>query len=73
MDQIRYAISVVQPDEIVVTKLDIVAGMKNICVYDDGEICTIGNVDDYKQYLLDMFPQIKWFSESPKGSLIEVR
>lgn len=71
IDQIRYAISVIQPDEIVVTKLDIVADMENICVYEDGEKQVIGNIDDYKQYLLDTFPQIKWFSESPKGALIE--
>ena len=72
IDQLQYAMSIVQPDEIVLTKMDIVEDM-NICVYRRGEIYTIGNANRYKNFLLETFPQIKWISESPKGDLIKVK
>jgi len=71
VDDITYAISITQPDEIVVTKLDILEDM-DINVYKSGELFNIGNLDNYKNFLLETFPQIKYFSESPKGDLIEV-
>jgi len=73
MDQLDYALSIVQPDEVVVTKLDILKDMKEICVYRDGELYTVGNLDSYKNFLLENIPQIRWFSESPKGDLIDVK
>jgi len=71
MDQLRYAFSIVNPDEVVVTKLDILKDFPNICVYDGGSLKTIGNLDLYKEFLMSKFPQIKWFSEAPSGDLIE--
>lgn len=73
LDQLAYAFSIVQPDEVVVTKLDVLDGMDNIGVYKNREFIKIGTLDNYKQFLLDTFPQIKWFSESPMGDLIKVR
>lgn len=73
LDQLEYAISIVQPDEIVVTKLDILGGMDSICVYKDHKPIKIGNLDDYKQFLVDTFPQVKWFSESPDGDMTKAR
>jgi len=72
LDQLRYAFSIVQPDEVVVTKLDILENTPDIKVYDGGALKTIGNLDSYKNFLLETFPQIKYFSESPHGDLIEV-
>jgi adenylosuccinate synthase len=75
VDQIDYAISIVQPDEIVVTKLDIFSTAANIFAYDrtffNGLRC-FKSLNEYKTFLLQRFPQIKWFSESPKGDLIKV-
>jgi adenylosuccinate synthase len=71
LNDINYAISIAQPDEIVVTKLDVLENM-NIGVYKGNELYTIGSLDNYKNFLLETFPQIKYFSESPKGDLIEV-
>jgi len=72
MDQLNYAFSVVRPDEVVVTKLDILKDMDDICVYRNNELYVVGNLDDYKSFLLETFPQIKYFSESPDGDLIDV-
>jgi adenylosuccinate synthase len=73
MDQIRYALSVVQPDEVVVTKMDILKDIPNISVYENGRCISVGNLDAYKSYLLEHFPEITWFSESPHGDLIGTR
>ena len=73
IDQLNYAISIVQPDEIVVTKLDILKNTPNICVYKNNKLFNIGNLDNYKNFLLETFPKIKWFSEAPHGDLIKVR
>lgn len=72
LDEIIYAISIIKPDEIVVTKLDILKNIKDIKVYRQGKEYTIGSLYDYKQFLLDKFPQINYFSEAPDGDLIEV-
>jgi adenylosuccinate synthase len=72
IDQIKYALSVVQPDEIVVTKLDILKYEDSIAVYKGDELYTIGNLDNYKTFLTETFPQVKWFSEAPDGDLIRV-
>lgn len=72
MDELRYAISIVQPDEIVVTKMDILEGYDRIIVWDKGKRKRIGSLDSYKSFLLEQFPQIKYFSESPDGDLVRV-
>jgi len=72
IDQIAYALSVVQPDEVVVTKLDVLKDV-DIAVYKKGELYKIGSLDSYKDFLASTFKQIKWFSESPDGDLIKVR
>lgn len=71
-DEIKYALSVFQPDEIVVTKLDILEDVEEIKIWKDGKEKTIGGLDSYKDYLLTTFPRISHFSESPKGPLIEI-
>lgn len=72
-DEIEYALSVFQPDEIVVTKLDILEDVDVIKVWDNGSEKTIGNIDSYKNFLLETFPRITHFSESPKGPMTKVR
>ena len=73
LKDISYAISIINPDEIVVTKLDILDGMK-IGYYDlSGNLKYFNSLSSYEDFLLTMFPQIKWFSKSPDGSLIKVR
>jgi len=72
IDQLKYAFSILRPDEIVVTKLDILNEMNSISVYENGNLKSIGNVDNYKNFLLETFPKIKYFSESPKGDLIQI-
>ncbi len=71
MDELRYALSIMNPDEIIVTKLDILDGVE-ISVWDNGLIKPIGGLDSYKNFLLENFPKIKYFSESPSGPMIEV-
>jgi adenylosuccinate synthase len=71
IDQLKYAFSVVQPDEVVVTKLDILDGM-NISVYEGGKEYCVGDLGAYKSFLLERLPQIKWFSESPHGDMTMV-
>ncbi|MFA5023336.1 MAG: adenylosuccinate synthetase [Patescibacteria group bacterium] len=70
-DDVDYAISIVQPDEIVVTKLDILDGMK-IGLYKNSKLSMFDTLDSYENYLLERFPQIKWFSKSPSGELLKV-
>lgn len=73
MDQLRYAFSIVGPDEVVVTKMDILKDFSDICVYENNELKHIGDLTTYKSYLIEKFPQIKYFSESPDGDLIETQ
>lgn len=72
IDQLKYAFSIVQPDEVVVTKLDILKDFSDICVFEGAQCKKIGNLDLYKEFLVERFPQIKWFSEAPCGDLIRV-
>lgn len=70
--EIDYALSISQPDEIVVTKLDILEG-EEIRIYEEnGDEKVIGSLSLYKDFLLSRFPKIKYFSESPKGDMIEI-
>lgn len=73
VDEIKYALSVYQPDEIVVTKLDILEDIEEIKVWDEGKEKVIGSLDSYKDFLLETFPGITYFSESPKGPMTKVR
>lgn len=68
MDQMRYAISVVAPTEIVMTKMDILDGMQ-IYVYERGIPRLIGSLDLYKNYLIEQFPMLSAFSNSAHGPL----
>lgn len=70
--EIDYALSISQPDEIVVTKLDILEGEEIKIIEENGKEKVIGSLDSYKDFLLARFPKIKYFSESPKGEMIQV-
>ena len=73
LKDVDYALSIIQPDEIVVTKLDILEGMK-VGIYDIGEkLNFFDNLDSYENFLLERFPKIKWFSKSASGDLIKIR
>jgi adenylosuccinate synthase len=72
VDEVEYALSLFKPDAVVVTKLDILKQEKEICVWEHNELRKIGNISAYKEFLLKRFPQIKYFSESADGDLIEV-
>lgn len=71
VDDLQYAMSIFKPDEIVVTKLDILEDV-DIKVWHNQKEVSIGSLDSYKDYLLNLFPQIAYFSESPDGDLIKV-
>jgi len=71
VEEVKYAISLLQPDSVVVTKLDILKDT-DINVWDNGKLIHIGNLDNYKNFLTETFPEIDYFSESPQGDLIEV-
>jgi len=73
VDELKYALSIYRPDEIVVTKLDILDDVEEIKVWDNGKEKTIGNINSYKDFLLETFPQITHFSTSPKGPLLTVK
>jgi len=71
-DDIDYAMSIVKPDQVVVTKLDILEKIGDIYVWRGGKMIKVAsNTDEYKNYLTARWPQIKYFSESPDGDLIE--
>jgi len=70
-EEIEYAISLYNPDEIWVTKMDILEG-ESIRVVENGQERLIGNLDNYYNYLLSCFPQIKCFSTSPDGEPVWV-
>lgn len=73
MRDLDYAISIVQPDEIVVTKLDILQYIRPK-VYDmNGDLCEFGSLNSYENWLLEQYPEIKWFSKTASGDLIKVR
>lgn len=71
VDDLQYATSIYKPDEIVVTKLDILRDV-DIKVWHNQKEVSIGSLDSYKDYLLNLFPQIRYFSEAPDGELIKV-
>jgi adenylosuccinate synthase len=71
VDEVKYAISLLDPDQVIVTKLDILKDM-DINVWNNGKLINVGSLDNYKNFLLDTFPRITYFSESPHGDLIEV-
>lgn len=70
-DEVEYAMSILRPDEVVVTKLDVLQDV-DIHIWEHGVLHRIGDLDAYKQFLVSRWPQIKYFSESPDGDLIEV-
>ena len=73
MRDMEYALSITRPDEVVITKLDILDGMK-IGYYDlESVLRYFDSLDSYESFLLETYPQIKWFSKSPNGDLIKVR
>lgn len=73
LKDIDYAISIAQPDQIIVTKLDILEGTKIGCYNNDGKLVYFNSLNSYENFLLERFPQIKWFSKSASGDLIKVR
>lgn len=73
LKDIDYALSIVRPDEIVVTKLDILDSIRPK-VYDMlGKLVTFESLDSYTNFLLERYPEIKWISNKPDGDLIKVR
>lgn len=72
LEELEYAIDIAQPDEIVVTKLDVLEGMEIGVWKDKNTLMSFNSLDNYKEFLTTVFPKIKYFSESPKGDLIEV-
>lgn len=71
MDELRYTVSLLRPTKMVVTKLDILDNIP-IKVWDEDRLYTIGDLDNYKSFLVEQFPQITHFSESPDGDLIKL-
>jgi len=70
--ELDYAISIVQPDEIVVTKMDILTTVKP-CIYDrEGTLLEFSNTSEYSDFLVENISQIKWVSYSPDGEMVRV-
>lgn len=69
VQDLDYAISVTRPDEIFITKMDILKDIPDIKVHDNGEDRVIGNLDIYKEFLLNKYPQIKYISYAPQGDV----
>lgn len=72
LDELDYALDLYKPDEIVVTKTDIMKDVYDIRVIENSEYRTIGSYDSYINFLLERFPKIKWLSDSPHGPLVPV-
>ena len=73
LEEMDYAISIVQPDEIVITKLDILNNIQPKAYDVGGKLITFENVDSFTDLLLSRYPQVKWISNRPDGDLIKVR
>lgn len=71
LDQIDYALGIVRPNVIALTKIDILNDM-DIYVYEHGKKRLIGNVDTYLDFLCSRFPQIELVSDSPQGEMIYI-
>jgi len=71
IDELDYSISIVRPNEIVVTKLDILEG-EDICIVEHGEIVKIGPLNTYIDFLISKYPQITKLSFAPQGNFKEI-
>lgn len=71
VEEVKYALSLLRPNSVVVTKLDVLENA-DINVWNNGELINIGSLDNYKNFLIETFPEINYFSESPKGDLLEI-
>jgi adenylosuccinate synthase len=72
VDELKFACSIVQPDEMVMTKIDILKDVPKIFIRKGGELLLIGNLDSYLNYMLENFPKIKYLSDSPQGELLKI-
>ena len=72
MRELDYAIALSKPDEIVVTKLDILDGKEIHIVNRLGELVNFDTLGEYEVYLKAFYPQIKYFSYSPQGPMRKV-
>ena len=68
VDELKYGLSLVHPDEIVVTKLDILEGMEIKAIRNDKEL-VFTSLNSYVEFLVETFPGIKYLSYSPDGSM----
>ncbi len=68
LEEIDYAISVCNPDEIVLTKLDVLEEHPISCWHNKKEL-KFKNTEEFKDFLVNRYPQIKRYSDSPRGPL----
>lgn len=69
VEELEYALKLTRPDQIVLTKLDILKTVPVIKVWENGQEKTIGNYDCYCDYLFSKFKP-HFYSMSPEGALI---
>ena len=69
VEDLRYAIRISKPDSIVLTKVDILKNIPNIKVWDEGKEVNIGHYNQYLDFMLTNFPQIRYVSDSPQGDI----
>lgn len=74
MEELQYAISLLQPDEIVLTKVDILDRLETIGVWmKPDEQIEFKTRQEFEQFITTVFPQIKWISDSPFGELRQIK
>lgn len=74
MEELEYAISLLQPDEIVLTKVDILDKLDTIGVWmRHGELIEFKTRRDFENFIKTVFPKVTWVSDSPDRELRRVK
>jgi len=74
LKELEYAISLLQPDEIVLTKVDILDKLNTIGVWmAPDELVEFKTRQEFENFITTVFPQITWISDSPDGELRRVK
>jgi adenylosuccinate synthase len=69
VEELEYALKLTKPEQIVLTKLDVLKNVPVIKVWENNQEKTIGNFDSYCNFLFSKFkPHL--YSNSPEGALI---
>jgi adenylosuccinate synthase len=70
--ELDYAMGVAQPDEVVMTKVDILKDREFAVITRDGKELIFTNVNDYIIFMKEQYPKLKYVSNSPQGELEKI-